>query len=111
MKLIEANAKTLRVEDRIEIIQDSVGHVWKRLEAFQPFDIVLADPPYAEGWEMKLLSDTPWREILSPSGVFCLEWGTQKSQVQELPDTAGILVKAREKNYGDSVLTTYEVQS
>ena len=42
------------------------------------------------------------------SGAFLLEWGSLKSQVSELPERVPFLVKIREKNYGDSVLTTYE---
>jgi 16S rRNA G966 N2-methylase RsmD len=68
---------------------------------------VLADPPYEAGWELKLLTDWDWAKTLKPGGHFVLEWGIKKSQVPELPDAAGGLTKVREKNYGDSVLTTY----
>ena len=76
-----------------------------------PFDLVLADPPYAEGWEEKLLKELPWAELLARGGRFCLEWGKLKSQnfrEGELPERFPFLVKVREKPYGDSVLTTYE---
>jgi 16S rRNA (guanine966-N2)-methyltransferase len=109
IKLIEENAKDLNVLDRIELISESVDRVAQRLLKNAPFDLVLADPPYEEEWEMKLLKELkwPWEQILSESGVFCLEWGVQKSQIESLPDEVGLLVKIREKNYGDSVLTTY----
>lgn len=109
LKLIERNAEELGVAERVEILGDSVDAVWKRLAAQGvPFDVVLADPPYSEGWELRLLNECPWETLLAPGGYFCLEWGTQKSQVAELPERAGPLVKVREKNYGDSVLTTYQ---
>jgi 16S rRNA (guanine966-N2)-methyltransferase len=111
VKLIEKNAATLRCEDRVRIIADSVAHLMKRVKGLGPFDLVLADPPYAEGWETKLLEDMDWSELLAPEGVFCLEWGTQKSRVDSLPDETPSLVKVREKNYGDSVLTTYQRSS
>jgi 16S rRNA (guanine(966)-N(2))-methyltransferase RsmD len=109
IKLIEANAKELNVLDRIELISESVDRLAQRLERLAPFDLVLADPPYEEGWEMKLLDSLGWcwGDLLSESGLFCLEWGTQKSRVESLPDEIGPLLKVREKNYGDSVLSTY----
>jgi 16S rRNA (guanine966-N2)-methyltransferase len=110
IKTIEENARDLKVLERIEIISESVDKIaGKVLGKFTPFDLVLADPPYVDGWEMQMLESLkwPWDELLSEGGMFCLEWGNQKSQVDSLPDQSGFLVKVREKNYGDSVLTTY----
>jgi 16S rRNA (guanine966-N2)-methyltransferase len=110
IKTIEENARDLKVLDRIEIIADSVDKIGSQLIGkMAPFDVVLADPPYVDGWEMKMLESLkwPWDELLSEGGMFCLEWGNQKSQIDSLPDRSGFLVKVREKNYGDSVLTTY----
>lgn len=108
LKLLEKNVAELGVGDRAKVIGDSMERVGKRLGGMGPFDLVLADPPYAADWEMKLLKLLPWNEILAPGGHFCLEWGTQKSKVAELPERVPFLVKVREKNYGDSVLTTYQ---
>jgi 16S rRNA (guanine966-N2)-methyltransferase len=118
IKMIEANARDLKVLDRIEIISESlnksggpsVDHVTQRLLRGAPYDVVLADPPYEEGFEMKLLEgpEWPWEQLLVESGVFCMEWGVHKSMIDSLPDRAGFLVKIREKNYGDSVLSHYE---
>ena len=105
-KLIERNAAELGVKDRIQLLDCSVEQAARDLARLGPFDVVMADPPYAEGWEMKLLA-MDWSTLLHPKGILVLEWGTQKSQVSELPESTPHLVKAREKNYGDSVLTTY----
>jgi 16S rRNA G966 N2-methylase RsmD len=69
---------------------------------------VLADPPYAGGYEIQLLEQLPWKTILGPGGVFVLEWSPQKSKKDSLPDRAACLVKIREKSYGDTVLTIYQ---
>lgn len=106
--LIEKSAKILGVEDRIRVLGDSVDRVLPRLLAAGPFDVVFADPPYAGGWESRLLSELDWEKLLAPAGYFCLEWGTQKSRVDQLPESVPFLVKTREKIYGDSVLTTYQ---
>ena len=113
LKVIQKNAAVLGVEDRVTLIeatlsQNATGH--SHLAAIQkqvPFDLVLADPPYSGGWESWLITELPWAQWLSPDGFFCLEWGTQKSKINSLPDQLPFLVKTREKNYGDSMLTTY----
>lgn len=107
LKLIEKNAQLLDVLGQSQILGDSVASVVHRLRGLAPFDLVLADPPYEESWEMKLLTDWPWHELLTDDGYFCMEWGLKKSTVSELPDRVASLVKVREKIYGDSVLTTY----
>src|SRR6185437_308628 len=60
VKLIEANAKELGVFDRVEILSDSVDRVRNELTKLGPFEIVLADPPYAGGWEKTRLEGFPW---------------------------------------------------
>lgn len=107
-QLIRKNSADLKVDSQIHIVQEKVELALKRFRRLAPFDLILADPPYSEGWEMKLLQTLPWGELLRDGGLFCLEWGTQKSQVEELPEKVSHLVKVREKNYGDSALTTYE---
>ena len=104
-KLISKNAAALGVRERFTLIEDSVDRAWGRLAG--PFDVVLADPPYAAGWELRLLQEFPWQSLLSEGGVFCLEWGTQKSRAETLPEHIAFLEKVREKTYGESVLTTY----
>lgn len=108
-KLIRKNAELLGVEDRIEIHAENVESSWLDQEPTPHLhDLVLADPPYEGGWELKLLLHAPWARLLKPGGIFCLEWGAQKSQAKELPENVPFLVKIREKNYGDSLLTTYQ---
>ncbi len=108
VKLLQRNASDLGLQDRTRIVGASVGECWSRVTPDGPFDLVLADPPYAAGWELRLLYEAPWEELLPPGGRLCLEWGLQKSEIKDLPERAGFLVKVREKTYGDSVLTTYQ---
>jgi 16S rRNA (guanine966-N2)-methyltransferase len=106
-QLIEKNARDLGVQNRIELVAESVERFQKAVP-WEPFNLVVADPPYEAGWETRLLNDFPWERLLKPGGRFCLEWGLVKSQLKELPERVPFLVKTREKNYGDSVLTTYQ---
>ncbi|MEO5969586.1 MAG: 16S rRNA (guanine(966)-N(2))-methyltransferase RsmD [Bdellovibrionia bacterium] len=105
--LIQKNAQLLKVTEQVHIITGSVETALEKLKHFGPFDLVFADPPYEDGWEIKLLNQWPWDALLSDEGFLCLEWGSLKSQVSELPADVNSLEKIREKQYGDSVLTTY----
>ena len=107
VKLIEKNSDLLGVREKVHLLGMSVDQAVPKILKSAPFDIVLADPPYQEGWEMKLLTQLPWNELLAEGGRFCLEWGVQKSAVSELPAELPYLEKVREKTYGDSILTTY----
>ncbi len=108
LTVMSENAKALKVENQITILNQTVESLLSdRNFPGAPFDIVFADPPYEKAWELKLLQDAPWEKWLSPQGLFCLEWGVQKSLVDELPESVSGLLKRREKEYGDSVLTTY----
>lgn len=118
VQLIQKNAAALGVENQVIIFSEGLGPevgsstgVLKRLIQKGPFDLVLADPPYADGWEEKLVHRFPWRELLEPEGLFCLEWGRVKSTVEDLPPETPSLQKVREKGYGDSMLSSYQLRS
>ncbi len=114
---IQKNVAILGVEDQVSLLKISMEMTGPsigldQLKTFEPFDIILADPPYEQGWELRLLSLFPWDELLKPEGKFCLEWAYHsRSHVQDLPERFPFLVKVRQKNYGNSVLSTYEKQS
>ena len=107
-KLIQSNAESLEVSNRVQLLVGSVDLILGKLLKLGTFDLVLADPPYDGGWTQKLLFQYPWKELLVPNGIFCLEWGLDKTGPKELPNEVPFLVKIREKNYGDSVLTTFQ---
>jgi 16S rRNA (guanine966-N2)-methyltransferase len=107
VKLIKKNIETLGVSDQCTVLHLDVLKAWNEVKKNAPFHIILADPPYEGDFETPLLEEAPWPEILDNPGYFCLEWGRQKSTVKELPQDLPFLVKVREKNYGDSNLTTY----
>ncbi len=111
VRLIEKNAETLGVRERMKIFGDSVTKVLQRVQGESPFDIVFADPPYEGDWETWLLNEMPWKDVLVVEGIFCLEWGIKKSKVDSVPEVISVLTKIREKNYGDSILTTYQRSS
>lgn len=109
IQAIEKNVRALGAGDRVTILKDRIERQLERIVALGPYDVVLADPPYAEGYETKLLQEWfSWPGLLREGGVFCLEWGPKKAGTFELPETVGSLIKYRERDYGDSRLTHYE---
>jgi 16S rRNA (guanine966-N2)-methyltransferase len=107
LQCIQSNVKALAVEAEYRLLSMPVERSWNELRRLGPFDLVLADPPYADGWELRLLEEAPWGELLAEEGLVVLEWGVLKSRMEKLPDETPNLVKIREKLYGDSGLTTY----
>ncbi len=84
-KLISENARELGVDDRVKILSEPMERAAAHLAGEGPFDVVLADPPYAEGFELLILG-LPWDSLLKPGGFLCLEWGKVKSVTGELPE-------------------------
>lgn len=109
-KLIEKNAESLGVMDKVRVLVGSIDSYKETLHRLGPFDLVLADPPYGMGWELKLIQGFSWDTLLSEDGVFCFEWGEGQGQLKELPESGPFLVKIREKHYGDSRLTTFKLK-
>jgi 16S rRNA (guanine966-N2)-methyltransferase len=106
-RCILENARTLKAESSIRVINKDITHSESLVIKEAPFDLVFADPPYEEGWEIKLLQ-WPWSQILAETGMLCIEWSALKSPVSELPEQVNGLLRVREKDYGDTTLTTYE---
>jgi 16S rRNA (guanine966-N2)-methyltransferase len=111
-KVIEENAAELGLESQITLITGAVERSVDQMVRGGPFDVVLADPPYGQDWERRLLSELPWDKLLVPGGFFCVEWGIQgsgkKNFDQVLAAEWPFLVKIREKLYGESVLTSFQ---
>ena len=107
LEAIAKNVRELKTGPNVRLLKEDVFKAMPAAARFGPFDFIFADPPYAEGYEMRLLDELRWEEILTPSGQFLLEWCPLKGKFEAVPDETAHLSKIREKVYGDSVLTTY----
>lgn len=107
LEAITKNIRELGAGTNVRVLKEDVFKSLPQAARFGPFDFVFADPPYEEGFEMRLLNEIRWSDLLAPGGLFLLEWGVQKSKIETVPDETPHLEKIREKVYGDSVLTTY----
>ena len=106
--LIQQNIKTLGVQDQALVINKKVELVLQDLIKEPPFDLILMDPPYHQGFEEKILQSWPLMELLTEDGKICVESAKQKSADKEGGYAAPASFKiTRDERYGDSQLTFY----
>ena len=123
--LISENLARCGIENSYAIIRAKVARALDSLHnqpAFEPFEIVLLDPPYAlrsvsrigvsgtggsrtEGDDLEAVLTAAGR-VLAPTGVLVLE----RARRDPAPETAGRLRHSRTVVSGDSALTFYEMQ-
>ena len=102
--LIETNLALCRIDTGYNLVRGAIDRAIVTLQApgFEPFDIVLLDPPYLMPGHAALMKiDT----IVAPGGVVVLEHARRAVA----PEQAGRLVRARQVASGDSMLTFYEL--
>ncbi len=103
---IRANVASLGVEDRARVIAVAVERASAQLAADAPFDLVFADPPYAD-----LESAAHGIAALVTAGVFAdgavlvLEHSS-KSTAPEIPGLAQDAERGT-RRYGDTAVTFY----
>ena len=103
--LIEANLAQCRIDTGYNLVRGTVEQAVAMLlvPGFEPFDIVLLDPPYAMPGHTALMKIDA---LVAPDGVVVLE----HARHAPAPEQAGRLVRVRHIASGDSMLTFYEIQ-
>jgi len=116
--LIAENLARCGIENSYAIIRAKVARALDSLHhqpAFEPFEIVLLDPPYAprsvahyglsgsEGDDLDAILTAAGR-VLAPTGVLVLE----RARRNPAPEAAGQLSRSRTVVSGDSALSFYE---
>ncbi len=115
--LIAANVAHCGIENVCAIIRAKVARTLETLgqaAAFEPFDIVLLDPPYAPARResQRRMGDNlddilrAAGGILAATGVVVLEHARRAPG----PASAGALIRTRTVDSGDSALSFYELQ-
>jgi 16S rRNA (guanine(966)-N(2))-methyltransferase RsmD len=103
--LIEANLAQCRIDTGYNLVRGTADRAVTALQAsaFEPFDIVLLDPPYTMPGHTALMKiDT----VVATGGVVVLEHARRSA----MPEQAGRLVPVRQVTSGDSILSFYELQ-
>jgi len=109
VQAIAENARALGLERRVHVVPTSVERAAKAAGAFGPFDLVFADPPYAQVSSgdapraiVGLLGVSPG--LLTPGAVLVLEHA-KGDPPPELPG----LVMEETRRYGDTSLSFYRL--
>jgi 16S rRNA (guanine966-N2)-methyltransferase len=108
--LMAENVALCGVENLCAIIPAEVAEALDTLQArpaFEPFDIVVLDPPYATArrGSLEAILRTTGR-LLARNGVIVLEHARRDAALE----TAGDLVRTRTVDSGDSTLSFYELR-
>jgi len=101
---IEEAAQTLGVARKVTVVAAPVDRALYRLEG--PFDLVFADPPYADALPLRMFELMRERKILAEGALVILEHSARMI----LPDIPGYRC-TREEVYGDVALAFFELAS
>jgi 16S rRNA (guanine966-N2)-methyltransferase len=106
VQAIEANAKGLGVLGRVRVVPVTVERAVSSLRGAPPFDLVFADPPYAQvttGEAARALGALLVPGALAPGARVVLEHGKGDGP----PDLAHLLL-TDSRRYGDTVVSFYK---
>ncbi len=96
LRLIRHNLETLAVHDEVEVVRED-ALVFVARASQEPFDVILADPPYDQGFEAALVEAmTP--ELLAAQGCFVL----QRRRTTDWGAVPEFLRAWRTKRFGDT---------
>lgn len=102
-RLIRRNLAAADVADRADVVTADAGR-WAASYSGMPFDLVLADPPYAQplGPLLDLVAGLP----LTAGATVVVERDRRGDDTPGVPEG---LEHVRDRRYGDTVLRTYVV--
>jgi 16S rRNA (guanine966-N2)-methyltransferase len=110
----DRTARSALAENLAALGLDERGRVWpltlprglaRLAAALAAADLVLADPPYGGGPAREVLRALGEPERLRPGARVVLEHHAK----DELPERCGDLARARERRYGETAVSTYQV--
>ncbi len=101
---IRAAAAALGISGVVEVVAAPVDRALYRLEG--PFDVVYADPPYADGVPLQMFRLLLDRELLAEDAVVIFEHGARTI----LPEIPGYRT-GREEVYGDVALAFFTIRA
>jgi 16S rRNA (guanine966-N2)-methyltransferase len=106
LEALRANVTTLGVAGRCRVLEAEVERSTRRIVSAGPFDIVLADPPWAyvdSGGARRALLDLMAAGILAPGAWVVVEHSSRTASPDLDP-----LVRIQARAYGDTTLTFYK---
>lgn len=104
LTMLEENAESLGISDRCRICPTEVAVFLGSEPAGPPFEVVLADPPYAAGEAERFLPVVAAPQWLSRDGLIVLERDRRDPPVKTAGHGVGL---ARTARYGSTCLDIY----
>ena len=102
--ILQENVRRTKMEDCAEIRRGDVyDHVAVLAREGHAFDLILADPPYACGANVRVLAAVDAATLLSADGLFVLEQGAGETIIEH----SGSLSLVRERRYGAARICFY----
>jgi 16S rRNA (guanine(966)-N(2))-methyltransferase RsmD len=82
IRLIEANARTCRLNDFVHIIRSDVDSALRKMDGNNPFDLIFLDPPYDLSLTASALESIDRQGLLAQNGIVCAECGRKEEPAQ-----------------------------
>ena len=103
LNLVRENLRRAHFEERAQLVRADVRAALGKLAREGRFDVIFADPPYADARVLKDLLRSVGN-LLQPDGVFVLE----RNVASELPeDESGELLLQAEKRVSETVFSVF----
>jgi 16S rRNA (guanine966-N2)-methyltransferase len=100
---IREQLAAMEATDRAEVWRrDALSAIRELAGTSRQFDIVVADPPYGEGWIPRLLRAIVTGDVLAPTGVLVAE-----GHWRDRPEPEPGLECYKEARYGETILWFY----
>lgn len=96
--LIERNAKTCQLEDKISLIRGKVLDSLPLVQNRGPFDLIFLDPPYGQDLLIPTLTLVSDLSLLAEDGIVCVDTSGEET----VPDRVGRLQCIVQRRYGAS---------
>ncbi len=94
--IIRDNLKLLDIEDQVRVHQDDVLKWLKRYQG-EPYDLVIADPPFTEKMAHSVLQEIAASSAVGPQTTVVTESSSHETVLESYPN----LEKFDERDYGD----------
>ena len=109
IRAIGKNLEALGIPaDRADLLrEDAIAAIPQLKRRYEPFDLVLADPPYEGDLARKTLSALCCCAIVSPTGWVVAEHAKRDPLPPEFEGSAGKIMMQRIELYGDTAITFY----
>ena len=109
--VVRANLAHTRYTDVARVYQEPVAAFLSRVERGQaeraPYDLIVMDPPYADPDLVATLERVGRSPLVESTTILAIGHSPRVT----LPERAGRLVRLRERCYGDSCFSIYDVGS